>query len=105
MLVGNDNTLLIFIVGLDNCDILLNGNNITDIRLLVGDNIAFQCICDDGAAVEWELDGDYVTDDFRHIINDTLVNDGTLTILAVRSSDNGNYSCDDSHFNLTVNGN
>ena len=100
MLVSKDNTLLIFIVGLDNCDILLNGNNITSVRLLVGDNIAFQCTCDDGAAVEWERDGDYVTNDSHHIINN-----GTLTILAVRSSDNGNYSCGNSHLNLIVNGN
>ena len=99
MPVGKDNTLLRFIVGLDNCDILLNGNSITDIRLLVGDNKAFQCICVDGAAVEWKLDGDNVTDDSRYIMNN-----GILTILAVRSSDNGNYSCGDSHFNLIVNG-
>ena len=99
MLVGKGNTLLVFIVGLDNCDILLNGNNITNIRLLVGNSIAFQCIYDNGAAVEWKLNGDNVTDDSRHIINN-----GTLTILAVRSSDNGNYSCGDCHLNLIVNG-
>ena len=100
MLVGKGNTLLIFIVGLDNCDILLNENSITDIRLSVGDNVTFQCICNDGAAVEWKLDGGYASNDFHRIINN-----GTLTILAVRISDNGNYSCGDSHFNLTVNGN
>ena len=89
-------------IGLDNCDILLNGSNITDIRLSVGDNVTFQCICDHYAAVEWKHNGDYVTYDSRYIISYYA---GTLTILAVRSSDSGNYSCGDSHFNLTVNGN
>ena len=81
---------------LDNCNILLNGSNVTETRLLVGDSVILECNCE----THWEQDGEYIINDSRHYIT----NGNTLTILGVRSSDTGNYSCGDSNITIIVNG-
>ena len=57
----------------------------------IGDRVTFQCICYNGNTVEWMLNEERIT------VNNTRYNtasNNTLTILEVRSSDSGNYSCD-----------
>ena len=56
----------------------------------IGKNVTFQCTCHNGT-VQWMLNEERIT------VNNTRYNttsDNTLTILEVRSSDSGNYSCD-----------
>ena len=81
------------------CDIVfLNETNVTEVS--VGSLVAFQCTCNDS---EWELNGYSITEDWgsRYIIN---TNSSTLTILAVRSSDSGNYTCGDDNLTLLIKG-
>ena len=80
---------------LDNCNILLNGSNVTEARVSVGDSVVLEC---SNCETHWEKDG--IIDGSRHYIT----NGNTLTILAVRSSDTGNYSCGDSNITIIVNG-
>ena len=91
-------------MSVDTCDILLNGNyfgELNETSVSIGDSVVFQCTCPN-SAVQWKLNGDYITNNTHHIID---VTNGTLTILAVRSYDNGNYfSCDSNNISLTVRG-
>ena len=56
----------------------------------IGKNVTFQCTCHNGT-VQWMLNEERIT------VNNTRYNttsDNSLTILEVRSSDSGNYTCD-----------
>ena len=55
-------------------------------------------MCQNGT-MQWKHNGNDVTNNTHYIINATS---GTLTIPAVRSSDNGTYTCNSSNVSLTV---
>ena len=83
----------------DSCDILLNeAVPIKKNTVSVGDNVVFTCTCLNDT-LEWTLDGENITNDAQHIINATS---GTLTLLAVRDSDSGDYTCSTSSENITL---
>ena len=83
----------------DTCDALLkqNGNHVNSTTVLIGDIVVFQCTCQN--TIQWKHNGKDITTNTHYIINATS---GTLTIPAVRSSDNGNYTCNCSSVSLTV---
>ena len=60
----------------------------------------FHCTCLN-STVQWKLNGEDITTNTHYIINATS---GTLTTPAVRSSDNGNYSCNSYNISLIVAG-
>lgn len=74
----------------------MNGSNVTEARLSVGDSVILECTCE----TDWEQNEEYIIDDSGHYI----ISGNTLAILAVRSSDSGNYTCGDSNITLIVNG-
>lgn len=88
----------------ESCDtfvLLKNGTATTNGTVSVGDSIVFQCTCND----EWTQNEMDIIADIRHIINATT---GSLTLLAIRYSDRGDYACNatsNSIFTLTVKGN
>ena len=91
-------------MNVDTCDISLNGSNVTEAFVSIGDSVEFQCTCPNSTA-QWKLDGDYITTNNHSNID--ITND-TLTIPAARSSDSGNYTCDSNSeysVSLTVEGN
>ena len=56
----------------------------------IGESVTFQCTCHNDT-VQWMLNEERIT------VNNTRYNttsDNSLTILEVRSSDSGNYTCD-----------
>ena len=89
-----------FFLTVDTCDISLNGSYVSEASVSIGGSVKFHCICLN-STIEWKLNGDYITTNTHYIINATS---GTLTILAVRSSDNGNYTCRSTSVLLTVTG-
>ena len=60
----------------------------------------FHCTCLN-STVQWKLNGEDITTNTHYIINATS---GTLIIPAVRSYDNGNYSCNSNNVSLIVAG-
>ena len=89
-----------FSLTVDTCDISLNGINVSEVSVSTGDSIIFHCTCQN-STVQWKLNGDYITTNTHYIID---VTNDTLTISAVRSSDNGNYSCNSNNVSLIVAG-
>ena len=90
---------LCFSLTVDTCNIsLMNGSYVSETYVSIGDGIIFQCTCLN-STVQWKLNGGDITTNTHYIINATS---GTLTIPAVRSSDNGNYSCNSNNVSLTV---
>ena len=90
-----------FSLTVDTCNIsLMNGSYVSETYVSIGDGIIFQCTCLN-STVQWKLNGENITTNTHYIINATS---GTLTIPAVRSSDNGNYSCISNSVSLTVRG-
>uniref|UniRef100_A0A1X7T684 Ig-like domain-containing protein n=1 Tax=Amphimedon queenslandica TaxID=400682 RepID=A0A1X7T684_AMPQE len=79
----------------DDCNISLNGSNVTEARLSVGDSVVLECNCES----DWKQNEDNIINDTRHFITSR----NTLNILAVRSTDSGNYTCGDSNIILIVN--
>ena len=84
----------------DTCDISLNGSYVSEASVSIGDSVIFHCVCLN-STVQWKLNGKDITTNTHYIINATS---GTLTIPAVRSSDNGNYSCNSNNVSLIVTG-
>ena len=73
----------------DTCRISLIGDYKNEV-VPIGDSVTFQCTCHNGT-VQWMLNEERIT------VNNTRYNttsDNSLTILEVRSSDSGNYTCD-----------
>ena len=87
-----------FFLIVDTCDISLNGSYVSKVSVSIGDSVIFQCTCQN-STVQWKLNGEDITTNTHYNINATS---GTLTIPAVRSSDNGNYTCNSSSVSLTV---
>ena len=76
------------------CNTSLNGSYVHETSVSVGASVIFHCTCQ--STVQWKLNGSNITNG---------VTNGTLTIPAVRSSDNGNnYSCNSNNVSLTVTG-
>uniref|UniRef100_A0A1X7V2V0 Protein-tyrosine-phosphatase n=1 Tax=Amphimedon queenslandica TaxID=400682 RepID=A0A1X7V2V0_AMPQE len=67
----------------DDCNISLNGSNVTEARLSVGDSIVLECNCQS----DWKQNEDYIINDSHHYIT----SGSTLNILAVRSTDSDTY--------------
>ena len=87
---------------LDICDVSLNGSNVSKTSVSIGDSVIFHCACQNSVTVQWNFnEEDISTNNTHYNINATS---GTLTIPAVRSSDNGNYSCNSNNIFLTVTG-
>ena len=84
----------------DTCDISLHGSYVSEAFVSIGDNVIFHCTCLNSTA-QWKLNGEDITTNTHYNINTTS---GTLTISAVRSSDNGNYTCNSYNVSLTVTG-
>ena len=82
----------------DTCGISLNGSYVTKTSVSIGDSVVLQCTCLNGT-VQWRFNGEDITINTYYNID---VTDDTLTIPAVRSSDNGNYSCNSNNISLTV---
>ena len=89
-----------FSLTVDTCDISLNGINVSKTSVSIGDKVIFHCACQN-STVQWKLNGEDITTNTHYNINATS---GTLTIPAVRSSDNGNYACHSTSVLLTVTG-
>ena len=87
-------------MAVDTCDISLNGSYVSEASVSIGDCVIFHCV-HLNSTVEWKLNGEDITTNTHYIINATS---GTLTIPAVRSSDNGNYSCNSNNVSLIVAG-
>ena len=71
-----------------------------EISVSIGSSVTFECTCLNDTA-QWELNGVDISNNTHYIINATS---GTLTIPAVKSSDNGTYTCNSSSVSLTVTG-
>ena len=82
------------------CNISLNGSYVSETSVSVGESVIFHCACVK-STVQWKLNGEDITTNTHHIID---VSSGTLTIPAVRSSDNGSYSCNSSIVSIIVTG-
>ena len=82
------------------CNISLNGSNVSKASVSIGDSVIFQCICLN-STVQWKLNGEDITTNTHYNINATS---GTLTIPAVRSSDKGDYTCNSKSVSLIVAG-
>ena len=65
----------------------------------IGECVTFQCTLENGAAVQWGLNGTDISNDPHYNINTTS---GTLTIQEVRSTDSGNYTCGSEIISLIV---
>ena len=89
-----------FSLTVDTCDILLNGSNVSEKSVSIGDSVIFHCTCPN-STVQWKLNGGDITTNENYNID---VTSGKLTIPAVRSSDNGNYSCNSNNVSLIVAG-
>ena len=84
------------------CNITLNGQRyVNKASVSFGESVRFHCTCLDSVTVQWKRNGHNITTNAHYIIDAT--ND-TLTIAAVRSSDNGNYTCISDSVSLTVRG-
>ena len=83
-----------------NCIISLNGSDVSRTSVSIGDSVILHCACKN-STVQWKLNGKDITTNTRYNINATS---GTLTIPELRSSDNGNYTCNSYYVFLTVTG-
>ena len=81
-------------------DVVCNISYASKTPVSIGDSVIFQCTCLN-STVQWKLNGEDITTDTHYNINATS---GTLTIPVVRSSDNGNYSCNSNNVSLIVAG-
>ena len=97
---SNNYVVQCFSLTVDTCDISLNGSYVTKTSVSIGDSVVLQCTCLNGT-VQWRFNGEDITTNTHYNID---VTNDTLTIPAVRSSDNGNYSCNSHNVSLTVTG-
>ena len=91
--------MILLFVGID-CNITLNGSYVSEISVSVSETVIFHCTCLK-STVQWKFNGEDITTNTHYIID---VTNDTLTIPAVRSSDNGNYSCNSKNVSLIVAG-
>ena len=83
-------------------DVVCNISYASKTPVSIGDSVIFHCTCLN-SIVQWKFNGgDITTNTSTHYIIDVTAN--TLTIPAVRSSDNGNYSCNSNNVSLIVAG-
>ena len=82
----------------DSCEIQLNQNVADATSVSVGDSVVFHCTCLNDT-IQWMLNGQNITEDSHHIISP---NSSALTLLAVRKSDHGNYTCSTTSQSITL---